>query len=425
MPENETHSRLAPSSAKQWMNCTASIKYAQDNAHRIPEDDESVFAQEGTIAHEWCSNILEGFNDISEVPEDMAPHVAAYVELAKRLTTEKDNVFVEAKVPLFYKPEDRGTVDYALLSDERVYVLDLKYGQGVIVEAQGNPQLASYAGSIIKEYEDLYDFTDDTLVIMTIFQPRTRESSPMKIWSIKLGDLKVFCEDILEAATTIAAHAEYEALGDNPSAQEDLTPLVFAPSEENCRWCPAKGFCVSRAKKNSTNLKDLAVETLTDLTEPDHHVTGEFFCVSTPDFRTLSDLQVAGIIKHSKEITSWLNSVEAEAFKALEAGIANPHLKLVAGNMGNRAWKDIEEADKLIKGKLKADERYTKKLITLPQAEKLLKGMELSTRFANRFVDLTFRAPGKPILALADDPRQALSTAAEDVLTNLECDDLM
>tara|TARA_R110002020_G_scaffold472424_1_gene700411 strand:+ start:7991 stop:9274 length:1284 start_codon:yes stop_codon:yes gene_type:complete len=411
MPEKETHSRLAPSSAKQWIGCTASIKFCQDNADRIPEDDESSFAQEGTIAHQWCSDILDGLCDISEVPEDMAPHVAAYVELAERLKTDKDSQFVEAKVPLFYKPEDTGTVDYALLSDERVYVLDLKYGQGVIVEAQGNPQLAIYAMSLIKDYETLYDFTDETLVTMTIFQPRTRESSPMKIWSTTLGQLKEFCADITESAEIIKT--------------ADTDHLAFAPSADACQWCSGKGICKARRDQHKDSLAKEAIDTLTDLEADGDNKLPDGQMILMPDFEALSELQVATIVQHAPEIKKWLNSVESEAHKALEEGIPNPHLKLVQGKMGNRAWKDEEEADTLIKGKLKADQRFTKKLITLPQAEKLLKPMELTTRFKNRFKELTFRAPAKPILALADDPREAIKVSAEEVLTDLEADDMM
>lgn len=414
MPEEqETHSRLAPSSAKQWVNCTASIKFIQDNADRIPEDQSSVYANEGTIAHEWCSNILDGLNDISEVPEDMQPHVAGYVELAERLTTEKDNRFIEAKVPLFYKPEDKGTVDFALLSDERVYILDLKYGQGVIVEAKGNMQLAVYAMSLIQEYEDLYDFTDETLVTMTIFQPRTYEGSPMKIWAVSLAQLKDFCRTIEEAAIDIKVG--------------DTDVLKFAPSDSACQWCPAKGICKARAEHFSGKLKKEAIDTLEDLSVEGENPIAEdgLNPLSTPSFEALSESQVACIVRYASEIKSWLNSVESEAHKALEAGKHIEGLKLVNGKEGNRQWKDVEEADKLIKGKLKADQRYTKKLVTLPQAEKLLEGQELSTRFQNRFKELTFRAPAKPILALADDPREAISTAAEEVLPDHEAEDLM
>lgn len=404
MPEQETHSRLAPSAAKQWTNCTASIKFIKDNEHRLPEGTGSSYANEGTIAHEWCANILDGLNDISEVPEDMRPHVAGYVELAERITTDKDSRFVEAKVPLFYKPDNHGTVDFALLSDERVYILDLKYGAGVIVDAKGNTQLAIYAMSLIKEFEDLYDFTDETLVTMTIYQPRTYEGSPMKVWAVTLGQLKDFCKVIEDAAFRIQHGTE--------------GVLEFAPSDSACQWCAAKGICKARAEHLSGALKKEAIDTLEDLSENPEEL-------EKPSFEALTERQVSTIVKYASEIKSWLNSVESEAHKALEAGKTIEGLKLVQGKEGNRQWLSEEDADKLIKTKLKADERYTKKLITLPQAEKLLKGQELSTRFTNRFKELTFRKPAKPTLALESDPREAINTSAETVLPNLDGEDLM
>ncbi len=407
MTDNNQHSRLAPSAAKRWVNCTASVEFIKQNANRIPENESSVYADEGTQAHDWAANILDGLNDISDVPEDMQPHVGAYVEFAERVTTDKDRVYVEEKVPLFYKPEDTGTVDYALVSDERVYILDLKYGAGVIVEAKENMQLATYALSLIRNLEGLYDFNDDTLVTLTIFQPRTYEGSPVKIWAISLKDLRDFGRKILEAAIDID--------------EGNLDVLKFAPEDDICQWCPAKGFCPSRRDQYAGAMRKVAISTLDDLSETDP-ATGEP-PLQFPGFDTLSDKQIAAIVKHAPGIKKWLNSVESETHKALEAGKHVEGLKLVEGTQGKRQWKDETEADKLIKSKLKADERYTKKLITLPQAEKLLKGQKLSTRFQNRFKELTFRAPAKNVLALTDDPREAIQTAAEEVLPDHTAED--
>jgi hypothetical protein len=165
---------------------------------------------------------------------------------------------------------------------------------------------------------------------------------------------------------------------------------------------------------------------LDDLSEADHlEKDPEEPQITKPSFESLEDLQIAAIVQFAPEIKKWLNSVESEAHKALEGGVKIDGLKLIKGKEGNRQWKDEEEADKLLKGKLKADERYTKKLITLPQAEKKLKGQELSTRFNNRFKELTFRAPAKPVLALESDPGEPIQTAAEEVLPNHEAEDLM
>ncbi len=413
MTDNNQHSRLAPSAAKRWVNCTASVAYIKQESDRIPEDTSSSYADEGTLAHDWAANILNGLNDVSEVPEDMQPHVAGYVELAERLTTGKDKVFIESRVPLFYKPEDNGTVDFALVSDERVYILDLKYGAGVIVDAKENMQLATYALSLIRHLEDLYDFTEETLVTMTIFQPRTYEGSPTKIWAVSLGDLQKFGREILEAAIDID--------------EDNRDVLKFAPSDEACQFCPAKSICDARAENYRGKMRQEAITTLDDLShaEEEPPEEGAVKSISMPDFKSLSNAQLVAIVQHAPEIKKWLNSVESEAHKALEGGIKIDGLKLIKGKEGNRQWKDEEEADKLLKGKLKADERYTKKLITLPQAEKKLKGQELSTRFENRFKELTFRAPAKPVLALADDPGEEIQTAAEEVLPNHEGEDLM
>ena len=81
--------------------------------------------------------------------------VGDYVALAERLGQSAETTVVEERVPLFYRPQDGGTVDFAAISQERVQILDLKYGKGVIVEAEENKQLAIYAKSLIDQYRHL------------------------------------------------------------------------------------------------------------------------------------------------------------------------------------------------------------------------------------------------------------------------------
>jgi len=50
-------------------------------------------------------------------------------------------------------------------------------------------------------------------------------------------------------------------------------------------------------------------------------------------------------------------------------------------------------------------------LISPAQAEKALKGRELSTKFQNKFKGLITRPEGKPTLVPEDDKRPALTTA--------------
>ena len=404
-----SHSLLSPSGAKGWSTCTASVGYIQrlKEEGKIPEEQTSVYADEGTEAHQHANDILDGLQDLDEVPEgEMRQCVGDYVAFAERIGKDADQVLVEERVPLFYRPEDGGTVDYAAITSERVQILDLKYGKGVIVEARENLQGAIYAKSLIESQRDAFDFTDDTLVVITIFQPRTYEGNPIKIWSVTLRDLNEFLGDIQKIADRIDAGMLLE----------------FKPSPDTCQFCDAKGLCKARQNRVADPIIDVGIEAAKDFTDldglPDDKTEPTY-----PTMGELSDEQIAVVVKHGKGFEKWLKSVASEAKKRIEGGIPITGLKVVAGKLGNRGWNDEAAADTLIAGKLKASERYTRKLVTLPQAEKLLKGMDLSTRFENRFKELTQRKPGAPILVTDADDRPSIMEAPEDMFTSLEEDD--
>ena len=409
-----THSKLAPSSSKRWMECTRSVSFIDELAAegRIKLGGTSSYAEEGTLAHEFASNVLEDLMDLDDIPfhpdilesdydaEEMCEAVGSYVNLAKRLVKEGDRVLIESSVPLFYKPEDTGTVDYAVVSQKSVQILDLKYGKGVEVEAKNNSQLAIYAMSLIEDLWSEIDFTPDTSVIISIHQPRTRGDNPTRVWSLSLGELIEFCKPITNAVVDITEGHD----------------LDFYPSQEGCQFCPAKGVCSARADYATNNFSRASIDAVAQLSDLKEEPTDKFV---GPSFETLSDKQIATVVNHGKDLIKWVNSVTEDAKERILKGLQVEGLKIVQGNRGQRKWTNEAEADKLIKNKIKSEDRYTKKLISLAQAEKLLKKETLSTRFKNRFEDLTDRKPGSPILVNAQDERDSIITQITDNFENI------
>jgi hypothetical protein len=143
------HARLAPSASERWMHCTASVE-----ACAGIKDSGSEYATEGTQAHDYAEAVLSGKLPIEKVPEDFRPHVKFYTDHCQKLIQPGMVAYVESKVPLFYSPEDTGTVDFAVASEDVVRIRDLKYGAGVLVDAQDNPQLAIYAISLIRDLRE-------------------------------------------------------------------------------------------------------------------------------------------------------------------------------------------------------------------------------------------------------------------------------
>ena len=403
-----THSKLSPSGAKCWASCSSSVKYIEENASRIPKEEESVYAAEGTQAHDYCEEILLkalelemsskkfednfGLTGLHNVPDDFRPHVKMYVsECLSHVQYGVSEVFVEAKVPLYYRLDDTGTVDFACINPKTIIVRDFKYGAGVKVDAEGNEQSAIYGRSIVDDQDVFYDFADEMMVSIGIVQPRYRGDNPISTWDLSVGELRDFTKEIEDVAHAIQNGGETK----------------FAPSEDACRWCPVKGFCVARLNQ--------VLEILPDLNE-------EAF--DTPDITTLSDAELVNIYKNGKEAAKFIADVGQYLEERGLSGDIAEGTKIVQGRQGNTAWTDKEEARKWLNNtqKLPLDDCMPRSIATPTQAAKLLKEKLKKTVTKNKFDSLTSRSEGKKVLALSTDKRPAIETAV-DALPDLGDDD--
>lgn len=435
---DNTHARLGPSSSKRWSTCTGSVAYLEANAHRLPKDTGSSYASEGTEAHEWAAKLLLGQITLAQVPEDFREHVNLYVEHCKSLVPEGVVPQVETVVNLYYQPTEPGTCDFAAITDERITVRDLKYGMGVLVGSDENTQLAIYAYSLIKMVDDVFEFTDDTLVDIGVVQPRHREAHLSEPWITTLANLRTFCEDIAYRATQATVglercRAKGLITGNDVSAKQILEAapgLKFVPQEGDdgaCRWCPAKGICEVRiaaateclAFADDTPATDL-LAMMPDLTKGEkklpveERVTTRFERMGVPS-EVLTDDYFVRIFAAKKWIESCLADVEEMLESRALGGEQIPGTKLVMGRAGNRAWRDEEAADAFLRGqRLKEAERYDFKLKSPTKIEELLKDkLAKVTRTKNLFEALIVRSEPKKVLALASDKREAVAATLD------------
>ena len=385
------HAKCSPSASSRWLSCTASPGYLAANADKLPADTGSVYADEGTKAHAIGAYAL--VDDLICEDGVMAAHIKGYVDLVKSNVTGDGQLKVETQVPLFYSPSEVGTVDAYVLNDDGLFITDLKYGQGVSVEARDNTQLAIYAESLIQHLALRETLPDQFSVVLRIYQPRAREGEPLREWFTSLGELKALGERIGAVAKAI-----YE---------NDPEALTFAPSDKACRWCPAKGFCEARAGAVTEAISLDFTDSPADVVE------------KSPTLGTaLPDDQLTRIVKAalSGDLRKWLDDVVEHVQQRKLADPASfPELKVVATEK-RRTWGNEDEAAKLLKAKL-GKEIWETSLISPSKAEKLLKGKDLSTRFTNRFQSLVVKAQGGPTLTLSDDPRPNYQTIqATDLL---------
>jgi len=378
-----SHSKLSPSSANQWTKCTASIQFIADNAKRIPPDRGSVYAQVGTQAHDYAEKILTGRMKVKSLPAEFSP-VLEYTSRCEALKNRWDgNVFVEEKVPLFYLPEETGTVDFALLCNQGLFIRDLKYGEGVPVEAEENKQLAIYAYSLVIELQMLYDLHADLPVDIGIISPRYIGADIEKLWITTIGGLRDFVmANVMPAAEAILNGGE----------------VKFESGLKTCRWCRAKDICKFRYREA---LAPIGFDEFT--VEPETPII-------VPEVTTMTDWQLLKIYANTDVITNVLNTVDALVNSRALSGSPIPGTKLVEGRQGNTEW--VPGSETFIEMWL-GDKAYTKKIISPTQAFKILPKdtLEIAKR------DYTKRSPGKPVAALNSDKRPAIQANIDEFST--------
>lgn len=377
------HALLSASGAHRWLHCTGSPILEKD----FP-DSTSVYAQEGTLAHELCELKLMAYtgeitkrkltsmkNKLmkSELWQpEMDSTSEAYLDYIKDITmsyTVKPVILTEKKVDFSrYVPEGFGTADCLILAGDTLHVVDYKHGKGVVVDADHNPQMMLYALGAMSELSLLYRFK---FVHMTIVQPRVNNISE---FTMTADELTEWGETVVKpkAEAAISGNGEFEA-GDW------------------CRFCRAKQQCKTRYESNDSLYPELSAQ-------------------HDPRLITLEEL--GDYLKRGKDMAAWLEDMKEYALSESLAGAEVPGWKAVEGR-GSRAFTDTDEAvDTLIKNGIDESVLYERRVLTLAQMEKAVG----KKAFGEIVGNLVVKNPGKPTLVEESDKRPKITnqpTAAD------------
>lgn len=373
------HARLSASSAARWMNCPGSIKLSE----RCPPSGTTDYAEEGTLAHAVAELKLRRHNNeitarkynaeikrltasemwCGEMDEATDWYADQVLEALAGAGSDAE-LMIEQRLDLTeWVPEGFGTADAVVIGGGAIYVIDLKYGKGVKVEAQSNPQLRLYALGASALFGGLYDFAN---VKTMILQPRLDHVS---VEEMPLDDLTRWgSEEVAPVAKEAAEGSDKTSCG------------------EWCRFCPAKAVCRTRAEAN------LALARM-EFKQP----------------KLLTADEIAEVLRQKDQLKSWAADVEEYALAQALAGEKYTGWKIVEGR-SNRKYKDESGVVKALVGH-GFDEAmlYERKLYGITAMEKLVGKKKLGEILG----DLIVKPAGKPVLVPESDKREAINSASK------------
>lgn len=188
------HAVLSASAAHRWLACPPSAMLEKE----LP-DETTVYAEEGSVAHEVAEYKVRWYLGERDIPmpstgnfnaEEIDRHTDSYAYYATdKIETIRKScpdavVMVEQRLDFSNYVEDGfGTGDLVIVADDVIQVIDFKYGKGVAVSAEHNPQMMLYALGALNLYGYLYDVKT---VKMAIVQPRLDSISE---WEMSVDEL--------------------------------------------------------------------------------------------------------------------------------------------------------------------------------------------------------------------------------------------
>lgn len=368
--ENRAHAVLSASASKRWLNCPPSAKL---NAE-IP-DITTEYAKEGTDAHELAEykvnqllgikadNPTENLDYYNQEMEDCTDSYAQYI--AEQMSQYSSPVvMVEQRLDFSrYVPGGFGTGDCIIVADDTLTVVDFKYGKGVAVEAEHNPQMMLYALGALEMFSILYDIIE---IQMVIFQPRIENISE---FSMPVSDLMNWAENELKPKAELAAKGEGEFC-----------------AGEHCRFCKVKNTCRKRAEYNLAIAK---------------------YDFAPPDM--LEDSEIEMILERADALTAWAADVKEYALSEALKGRKWNGYKVVEGR-SNRKYTDEKAVVSAVKAAGK-DPYSEPKILGITEMTKMLGGKKKFDELLSKYV---CKPQGKPTLVPESDKRKEWSSAEND-----------
>lgn len=379
MAGDRKHAVLSASGASRWLACPPSVMLEKD----FPDKD-SEYAAEGTFAHSYAELCLRfGLHIITAdeyqvqlsklqtnqyFSESLHDYICEYVVMVLEHYAEAKARSSDALIMLEQRldfsdwvPEGFGTGDVVIISDDVMEIIDLKYGKGVPVEAEGNAQLRLYALGALAAFGNLYDIQS---VKMTICQPRLNNVSSAEL----------VVEDLLDWANTEV----------KPKAALALNGEGTFYAGSHCKFCKAKAVCRARAEANLMLAR---------------------YEFQKPAMLSVDD--IADILGRVVELEAWAKDVQTYAREQAELnGVKFPGWKLVEGRSTRKYSDELAVAQALNTAGYDDAVIYEKVLLGITAMEKAIG----KKQFEKILGDYIIKPPGMPTLVPNSDKRPEINS---------------
>ena len=345
------------STAKRVMACPGSVALVQ----KMPPQKASKYAEEGSMLHLAIERLVD--------TEDLLGTVRADMELTDEQCDKLTFCInaldeIDPKQEMAFACETRvefegvkglencfGTIDLLGRLGDRAIVLDWKFGDGVIVDAEENAQGLFYAAAAMRTAKAQWAFEGATEVEIIIVQP-----FQVRRWVTTLARVVQFERDLVKVVRLA------------------LQPDAPLATGDHCRWCAAKPVC--------PQMTGLAERTL------------------ATQLATIDADNIGRMLAQADMVEDWIKGLRELAFTMLENDRPVPGYKLVP-KRAVRQWVDEQQAEKALL--TMGVEPYKQELISPAQAEKLLKKSKLALPD-----DLVVAVSSGSTIAPESDPRPAV-----------------
>jgi len=377
------HALLSASGSERWINCPASPRLEEN----FPEET-SVYAEEGTLAHELAEIMLkvdlkkmtmakyrEELEILKKHPlysDDLIDPIMEYVDYVKAQYREAKRIdsgamiFIECRFDLRrYVEMGFGTADCVIAYDGNLEVIDLKFGAGKAVSPVKNSQFMYYGLGALEALSAMADRMHN--IKLTVVQPRM---SNIQSWGIALADLRQWGTEVLR-----------------PKAKEAYSGEGEQKAGDWCQFCKARAKCKALHDMGAALLKH------------------DFEVYDDP--KLVGDKELLAMYESADFIKKFLDDVKATVLKEALAGKEWEGYKLVEGK-SNRQITDEVKVIEILEGELyEPDDFLNIKLKGLGDLEKLLK----KAGFEKLLGHLVVKPRGAPTLVDENDKRDLYGIA--------------